>query len=200
MHMRCLILFKVFALSSCTLLTPSVSTELRQLRAGQYHLDQSHAAIIFKANHLGLSSYIGRFNQWDARLDFNPEAMAAAKLSATVSTASVDTNNAKLEETLRGGSWFDSNSFPETYFESTEVLAEQDGFRFNGLLTLRGVTHPVSLYGEFVGGAVNRLNGHYTLGFRAEGSIKRSDFGIDNYLGMVADEVELEVHAEFIRQ
>lgn len=187
------------ALSSCSLLTPSVETALSELRAGQYQIDPQHTSVQFKVSHLGLSTYVGRFNTVAASLDFSPENMAQAQLQARIDISSIDTNNSALENTLRS-SWFDAKRYPEAFFESTKITPQGSGFHFEGNLTLKGVTRRINLYGEFLGGAVNRLNGRYTLGFTASGSIKRSDFGIDNYLALVGDDVVLEVHAEFLRQ
>lgn len=186
-------------LCSCSLLTPNINTELTQLRPGQYSLDPNHMSLQFKVSHLGLSTYVGRFNQVDASLDFTPQNMTRAKLQARININSIDTNNNSLDATLCS-SWFDCDRYPEALFESTDITVQGTGFRFEGDLTLRGVTRRINLYGEFLGGAVNRLNGRYTLGFKAEGVIKRSNFGIDNYLAMVGDEVTLEVHAEFLKQ
>lgn len=169
------------------------------MRSGQYRLDPNHMSLQFKVSHLGLSTYVGRFNQVDASLDFTPDNMAQAQLQARININSIDTNNSTLDATLCS-SWFDCNRYPEAFFESTDITAEGSGFRFQGDLTLNGVTQRINLYGEFLGGAVNRLNGRYTLGFKADGVIKRSNFGIDNYLTLVGDEVTLEVHAEFLRQ
>lgn len=192
--------FFLLSLNSCSLLAPSVTSEFSQLRAGQYRLDPQHASLVFKVSHLGLSTYVGRFNRFDASLDFDPAAIGSATLQASIHTASIDSNNAKLDQTLRGSSWLDSDSFPEASFHSTSVTATGSGFHFNGHLTLHGVSRPISLHGEFLGAAVNRLNGRYTLGFRASGSINRSDFGIDSYLAMIGDRVLLEIEAEFLRQ
>ena len=52
----------------------------------------------------------------------------------------------------------------------------------------------------FNGGASNLISGRYTLGFAATGTIKRSEFGITNLIPAIGDEVELEIHAEFLRQ
>ena len=61
-------------LSSCvSLLVPTVNTEVVSLKAGQYKLDKAHATLLFKVQHLGLSTYVGRFNNFDASLDFDPE-------------------------------------------------------------------------------------------------------------------------------
>ena len=57
----------------------------------------------------------------------------------------------------------------------------------------------MSLNATFKGGADNLLTGKYTLGFSANGSFLRSDFGIDAFAALVADEVFIEIHAEFQR-
>jgi polyisoprenoid-binding protein YceI len=51
----------------------------------------------------------------------------------------------------------------------------------------------------FNGGADNLLTGKYTLGFTATGSFKRSDYGMDSFAGIIGDEVNLEIFAEFLR-
>ena len=43
------------------------------------------------------------------------------------------------------------------------------------------------------------LSASYTLGFEARAQFKRSDFGMDAYIPAVSDEVELEIHAEFVK-
>jgi hypothetical protein len=58
---------------------------------------------------------------------------------------------------------------------------------------------PMTLQASFNGGAFNVFSGKYTLGFRAEGVLRRSEFGLDEHLPAVGDEIELEIHAEFQR-
>ena len=58
---------------------------------------------------------------------------------------------------------------------------------------------PVVLDIVFNGGANNMLTRRYTLGFAASGVFKRSDFGIDSFIGAVGDEIFLDINAEFQR-
>jgi polyisoprenoid-binding protein YceI len=190
------------AVAGCTaLLAPKVETELTALRGGQYALDPNHATLLFKVEHMGLSTYVGRFDDFSAALDFDADNPSAARLDAVVRTASVDTNNAELEKTLRGASWFDVDRYPEANFRtvSVEPLTERT-LRFTGSLTLLGRTAPVVLDVTFHGGARNPLTARYTLGFSATGSLRRSTFGMDDHIPLVGDEVSLEVHAEFQRR
>lgn len=200
--LRCSILFLLSAvLASCvSLLTPKVEVELAELRSGQYSLDKSHASLIFKISHMGLSSYVGRFNDFDATLDFDPNDMANAKLDAIVEIASLDINAPGLKENLMGGTWFDQSRYPQAKFSTLAVTPLDDSeFEFVGNLDWRGVVKPVSFIVTFHGGADNFLTGKYTLGFSAKGSFKRSDFGMGAYIPTVGDEIQIETHAEFQR-
>ncbi|WP_298769443.1 YceI family protein [uncultured Shewanella sp.] len=197
-----LALIMLLLLSSCvSWLAPTVKKEFIALPAGQYQLDKTHAALLFKIQHLGLSTYVGRFNQFDAVLNFDPDNMGAASLQATVAIESIDINNPDLAETLQNATWFDSERFPQASFISHTVTPlSNNRFQFAGDLTLRGVTQPMTFDATFHGGADNWMTGKYTIGFSAVGHINRSDFEMDSYIPIVGDEVDLEIYAEFLKR
>jgi polyisoprenoid-binding protein YceI len=64
-----------------------------------------------------------------------------------------------------------------------------------GSLSLHGVTRPITLHVTLQTPDVNadRLN------FSADGTLKRSDYGMNNYPGIIGDEVTLHIEAEFDR-
>jgi polyisoprenoid-binding protein YceI len=189
----------VLLLSACgVLIQPTLKTTIHSLEKGSYQLDAQHATVLFKINHMGMSTFVGRFNKVDASLEFDPNNIANAKLSAIINIGSIDVNNADLEETLRGGSWFDAAKYPQAFFktESVEVVDEKRA-RFSGTLTLHGIAKPITLDIVFNGGGNNMLTGFYTLGFSATTDFNRSDFGIDYLIPAVADKVEVEVFSEF---
>lgn len=188
-------------MSGCvSLITPRVKTELVEIREGQYELDSDHAALLFKVDHLGLSTFVGRFEKFDATLDFDPENMSASRLEAVVDMASINVNNPEFASTIKGGDWFNIESYPQAIYR-TQSVGKVDGNRveYIGELTFLGKTNPVVIWVTFRGGAMNMLTGRYTLGFSASGEFKRSDFGLDNYIPAVGDLIELEIHAEFQR-
>lgn len=194
-------LILVAGLSGCaTLLKPKLETELAALRSGAYRLDPRHATVLFKVDHMGFSKFVGRFNKFDATLDFDADNIAASRLEAVINMASVDVNNENFAETLRGPQWFDVERFPQAIFRTVRV-ENIAGNRadFAGELTFLGVTRPVSLSIHFNGGATNLLTYKYTIGFAASSLFKRSDFGLDNHIPLVGDEIEIEVHAEFMK-
>jgi polyisoprenoid-binding protein YceI len=192
------------ALVSCDrILTPGFETSVQDLRGGAYTLDKDHASLNWKVNHLGFSSYIGRFNDFDASLDFDPENIEASTLEVIVNTASLDVNNAAFAEDLRGPAWFNVETFPQAIFRTTSfVEATSDTtFVFRGDLTLLDTTAPVDLSVTFNGGGRNFLTRRYTLGFSANVEFKRSEFGLDNMVAFgIGDDIELEIHVEFQAQ
>jgi polyisoprenoid-binding protein YceI len=189
-------------LAGCgTLIKPTVKTGIIQLEKGSYKLDQTHVAVLFKINHMGLSTFVGRFNKVDASLEFDPKNIAAAKLSATIDVASLDANSPDLEETLRGSSWLDTEKYPQAFFKTSSVrVLDENSAVFSGELNLHGVTAPIDLTVTFNGGANNMLTGFYTLGFSATSTFNRSTFGVDYLIPAIGDAVAIEVFAEFQQQ
>ena len=191
----------VFLVSCDRLLTPDFNTDITELKGGAYTLDSDHATLLWKINHLGFSTYIGRFNDFDASLDFDPENIEASNLEVIINTASLDINNAEFAEELRGDKWFNVEQFPQATFKTTAFVEsiDEDTFVFQGDLTLLGVTAPVNLEINFHGGGRNFLTRSYTLGFSASSSFLRSAYGLDRCTSFgVGDDIEIEVHVEFM--
>ncbi len=196
-----LILMLVFSVSACiSLLTPKVESNFTELKAGAYELDTSHARLLFKVRHLGLSTYVGRFNTFEATLDFDPQNMAQAKLEAIIDMRSVDLNDEGLEDTIKGGSWLDTRRFPQAKFTSTKVTPiDANRFEFVGQLEWREQAREIKVQATFEGGAFDVLTQRYKLGFSATTVFKRSDFSVDAFIPLVGDEIELEAYVEFKR-
>ena len=198
----------VSAIASDKQSPPSASTA--KVPAGAYTLDKSHASLIFKVDHLGFSNYTARFKRFDAKLQFDPANLSAAKLTATVDVKSLETDfpdPAKLDfnAQLLGKEWFDAAQFPRMEYRSKRV--EQTGaqsMRIHGDLTLHGVTKPVTLDATYNGGyAGHPMDPHARIGFSAHGTLKRSDFGISYGIPApgttmgVSDEVTVIIETEF---
>ena len=77
-----------------------------------------------------------------------------------------------------------------------------DGRRgtITGILTIHGVSRPVTLAVTFNGVGSDMIPFVTRVGFSANTTIKRSDFGLTQFPGLVGDEVQLLVEAEFTRK
>ncbi len=166
--------------------------------SGSYTLDKTHANIIFGINHLGFSTYYGRFDNFDAALNFDAKDPTKSVLNVTVDTASTNTNNKVLEDKLDSKAFFNAAQHPKATFVSKKIEKTSDTTgKITGDLTLLGVTKSITLDATFNASGLNPFSKAHTLGFGATGIIKRSDFGMKEYLPAVGDEVVLQIQAEF---
>ena len=195
-----------FLLVSCDkAVTPDLKTDVQAVKGGKYSLDKDHASLIFKLNHLGFSTYVARFNSMEASLDFDPENIEKSSLEVSVDMASIDVNNTAFAEQLRGSDWLDTAQFPKATFKTTRYVAStavaataKNTFAFEGDLTFHGVTKPITLNATFHGGGRNMLTRKNTLGFSANTTFKRSDFGVGKFTSMgIGDDVTLDINVEF---
>jgi polyisoprenoid-binding protein YceI len=186
--------------SACALAFTQPSTKLDGVPSGVYKVDGSHTSVLFGISHLGFSSYHGRFNTVEGEVNFDPKAPEKSSVSITIPIASIDTNHEELEAKLKKEDWFDAAKFPTATFKSSKVekLSETKG-RITGDLTLRGVTKPLVLDVTFNGAGANPFAKANVLGFSATGSIKRSDFGLSNYMPAVGDAVSLTIELEVMQ-
>ena len=178
-----------------------------RITGGTYVADPGHTMVVWEVDHLGFSKYTGIFGDVAGTLVLDPKNPAAAKVDVTIPVAKVTTASAGLtEHLLRAGkdggkADFFGASPADAKFVSTGVVVDSDGdeAKVTGNLTLNGVTKPVTLDVDFHGAGIG-MTKKETVGFQAETTIKRSDFGISMGIPYVSDAVELEIHAAFEKQ
>lgn len=167
-------------------------------RSGAYQLDKSHAKIVWAANHFGFSTYYGEFTDFDAKLNLDAAAPERSSLQVTVAIPSVSTNNEALEKHLASPDFFDAANHQTATFTSTAVTRTgANTADVTGNFTLRGVTKPLTLKVTLNGAGESPASKKYTIGFSAEGVIKRSEYGMTYAIPGVADDVKLLVSGEF---
>ncbi|WP_306016014.1 YceI family protein [Oceanicaulis sp. MMSF_3324] len=172
-----------------------------QLPAGAWALDPAHASTVWRIRHMGLSWYTGRFDEIDARLDFDPARPQDAQLTAIINAASISTGDRAFDATLCGGGWFACEAHPQIIFTSDRIeVTGADTGRIHGQLQLKGVTQAVVLETQFYGGLFNPLERRQALGFGADMTINRTDFGVGRLPGnLIGDTVVVRIEAEFLR-
>jgi len=177
-----------------------VSLDIKAAPYGLYKIDPDHTSVTFKINHLGFSHYTGRFDRVEGVMNFNSNAPEQSNLDVIVYPNSINTNNPKLEEDLRGAQWFNVIQYPRAIFHSTRIdrTGPMTG-KVKGDFTLLGIKRNLTLDVTFIGTGTNMMDKKQVLGFSAIGTFDRSDFGMSNLLPMLGNEVVLEIEAEFDR-
>ena len=170
------------------------------VQAGAYTVEPVHTRIGFSLSHMGFSTWYGDFTGATGSLTLDPARPASDRLSITLPIASVSTTNAKLDGELKSPGWLDATQFPTASFVSSQVTPTGPGQAdVMGQLTLHGVTRPLTLHVKFNGAGANPLNKAYTVGFDAQGMIKRSDFGVVKNVPLIGDEVTLTLSGAFVK-
>jgi polyisoprenoid-binding protein YceI len=119
-------------------------------------------------------------------------------VSVSVPVGSVATTSPQLNTALQGGAWLDAARYPTMLFRSSSM--HQTGpltADVAGMLTLHGVSRPLTLHATFIGAGLNLLDGKQTIGFQLTGTLKRSDFGVDRFVPVISDDVSITIAAAF---
>jgi polyisoprenoid-binding protein YceI len=190
------------ALASCLpVLAQNVSTDPAKAPSGIYEVNAGHTQLLFSIMHLGLTDYFGRFDKLSGTMTYNDSQPERSSVDISVDTTSLDVPVPRLTDELKNV--FGVQQYPTAAFKSTSITRTgPDTGRMSGLLTMRGVTKPVTLDVTFNGGELSPMGGGYALGFRATGTIKRSDFGLTQMIWsqFVSDDVHLIIEAMFDQQ
>lgn len=172
---------------------------------GTYTVDPGHTLVVWTLDHLGFSPYTGIFGNVTGSLTLDPKRPNAAKVDVTIPVSKVVTASAGLtQHLLRPGKDGGKPDFfgadpADARFVSTAVVAKGQRAKITGNLTLNGVTRPVTLDATFYGAgkAAPQMGGKENVGFRATGTILRSQYGLGFGVPMVGDEVKLDISAAF---
>ncbi len=165
-------------------------------------IDPDHSVAAFSVGHMMVSLVRGQFNQVAGVIKFNPPDLTSLTAEVTIEAASILTGVAKRDEHLKSPDFLDVVRYPQISFGSTSVeVTGLNSFLLAGFLTIHGVTHTVTLEGEYRGPAKSP-DGDTSLGFSAKARINREAFGLswnmemENHGFMVGKELNLELHAE----
>jgi polyisoprenoid-binding protein YceI len=172
--------------------------------AGTYALDPTHSYVAFTARHLMVTKVRGRFPVTDGQLVVGDEPNSSS-VEATIDVSAVESGDPKRDEHLRSADFFDTENHRYAHFRSTSVDDHGDGeFTLHGDLTIRDVTRPVSLKGEYLGTQASPW-GDTRVGFSAETDVSRKDWGLEWNLALetggvvVGDKIKLVIDAEWIK-
>lgn len=142
---------------------------------GTWKLDPTHSEVSFTVKHLMISKVRGTFENFDVTI-VTAENPDDSTIEATIDVASVNTKVEARDQHLRTSDFFLADEHPTMTFTSTSFHADGDDFTVEGDLTMRGVTKPVVLKGEF--GGIMTNGGQTRAGATATTKINRHDFGV----------------------
>jgi len=174
-----------------------------QSNAIRYEVDKSHTNIGFSVRHMLLAKVYGEFKDFSIDLNWDNQDPTNSSVEVRIDVASINTDNQKRDDHLRGPDFFDAENYPEILFKSEKIEKTDDGYVAHGKLTMRDVTRDVTLPFNVIG-SIKQKNGKLRVGIEAGMTVSRMEYNIswDKMLdtgGLVAgEEAEIDIQAEFI--
>jgi polyisoprenoid-binding protein YceI len=171
--------------------------------AGEYTIDPAHTAVEFVARHM-LTKVRGRFTEFEGTVTVGegPEDSGAR---VRIRSSSVTTDNEQRDAHLLTSDFFEVEAFPELRFESTAFRPTGgNAFELDGRLTVKNVTKPITLRGEYLGWGRD-LWGNDRLFAEARTRVNREEWSllwnaaVELTGVLVAKDVDLEIQVQAFR-
>jgi polyisoprenoid-binding protein YceI len=188
----------VLAMMSRLLAVTAIACAAGPLYAATYTFEPEHTQGVLTWNHLGFANPTAQFNTVEGMLEFDPADPTHSSVTVKIPLAAMSTGVPDLNDDFKSPDFFDFAKFPVATFKSTRVEkgAAPDALKVVGDLTIRGVTKPVILDVTVNKVGVNPRNKVPTVGFEAQATVNRSDFGLGLYVPQVSDVIRIHITAE----
>jgi polyisoprenoid-binding protein YceI len=142
-----------------------------------FQVDKAHSEAFFQVRHL-ISKVRGHFSDFSGTIGFDQAQPERSSVLFTIQTASIDTNNADRDAHLRSDDFFAAEKYPTLTFQSVAITSKGGSdYAVEGDLTIRDVTKRIVVPVTHLGLAKDPW-GNEKLGFEAEITINRKDFGL----------------------
>lgn len=174
------------------------------LETGNWAIDRVHSHVGFAVKHMVVSTFRGRFEDYDGALTVGEDG--APRLEGWVNVDSIAVPDDNLKTHLSSPDFFDSERYPQIRFSSSAVRVGDGGqLEVEGELEIKGTRRPVSARGSISGPHVD-IAGNDKLGVELEATVDRREFGLEWNAELpqggvaVENDVRLDVSLELVRE
>jgi len=155
-------------------MTIVADTPATLIPTGTWSIDPVWSSLEFEVKKLGLMTVKGRVPGFSGTI----EGGDTPSITGTADASTITTFDETRDGHVQSPEFFDTERYPELRFESTAVEVTDDELVVQGDLTIKGITRPVTLDGRFVGAGVDPY-GNDRIGVQLEGTVDRTDFGLN---------------------
>lgn len=177
------------------------------MAVSKWTLDSVHSTVDFSVRHMMVSRVRGNFNDFSAEIEADPNDLTTATLNFTIDVASIDTRNDDRDNHLRSADFFDVENHPEFTFKSTSIEKKSDNeYAVTGDFSMHGVTQQETFNVTSEGVAKDPMSGAEKAGFSVEGTLKRSEYGLNWNAALetggvlVSDDVKISLNIQVAKE
>ena len=167
---------------------------------GKYELDRSHSTVEFVGRHM-ISKVRGRFTEFTGTVLVG-DTPADSSVEVEVVAGSVTTHFDQRDNHLKSGDFFELETYPTFSFRSTAVRVTGDTtFEVDGDLTIKDITNPVTLKGEYLGWGPD-MEGNPMFAASAKTTVDREDWDMTWNVAvetgglLVSKKIDIEIEVE----
>ncbi|MDU9002750.1 YceI family protein [Sedimentitalea todarodis] len=193
------------------MIDPTRRSVLISLSCMAVGLSPAHAAptrysLVAKDSNVGFRFFLsgapikGSMPVQAAQITIDPSNLGASQVDVTLNVAKARTSLFFATDALISAEVLDAKQFPTIRFVSQSITLAGDGrlsggASVHGLLTLRGMTRPITLNANVLRAPGSAADDLSNLTVRLDGSVSRSAFGATGFPDLVTDIVELDILA-----
>lgn len=163
-----------------------------------YQLDASGSTVSFTYD-LDGAAKTGRMPVQSAKLLLDLDNVPASRVLVTLNAHAARAGFILATEAMKSRQVLDTARFPQIHFRSTRIRGDLRHATVTGMLTLRGVTRPVTLEARLFRQRGTPANDRANLVVELTGDISRSAFGANGYRDFVGDRIRLRIIARISR-
>lgn len=142
--------------------------------------DLAHSDVGFVAQHMVVGRVRGRFNEYDAQITFDQEAVENSSVNATIQAGSIDTGAQERDDHLMSADFLEAETYPEITFASTGVTPIDDStFTITGDLTIKETTQSVGMTVAYNGWSYDEEMTGHNYGWIGTCHISLKSFGVE---------------------
>lgn len=160
------------------------------LTSGTWTLDPHRSIVAFTVTKHGTERVDGRFRAFQGTVTYDEANPARSSIEWRVKIASVETGERARDATLQNAGYFHAARFPEMTYVARGVQRLPNGaFRFNGTLTIRGASRPLTIDATMIRCGADAPT------FSAKFDLDRHDFGVSGGGIMISRNVNVRLLA-----
>lgn len=148
----------------------------------------------------GTNPVIGVFPTYSADIAIDFERPSNSRVNVTLNTASAKAGFAFATQALRSESVLNVATHPDIKFISKRIRPDGNTIVIDGLVTVRGVTKPLTLTAQLLRAPGTLPNERENLKMRIVGALNRNDFGASGYPNTVGKRLGIKINVQIKRK
>lgn len=146
------------------------------------------STIQFRIKNMGINTG-GTLRGLRGTIQFDEAKLSTSFCKVTVDVTTIDTRSKGRDNHIKKSDFLDVLAFPVISFQSTQItaLVNQSGYRMQGILTIKGVSKPISFPFQ-----VKKEKSGYR--FTGEMQLNRLDFGVGESSWILSSPVTVQLN------